>query len=404
MEVRDTLNEEGKEMQVNDPIPSEELTQEVPLSHQGKLCKRATAFYFANEFIVLVIISIILAKAYPPLGADYLKPQITASWIAVILIFFLAGLALRTEEFVHAFKEMYFNTFVQIFNFGVVSSIVFGFSRLMIQIGAISQVLGDGMAICGSLSITVNMCVVMTVSAGGDEAAAIFNTAFGNMIGIFLSPFLILGYIGVSGNVPIGTTFYKLAVRVILPLFIGQVVRKTSKGLVAFVKTHKPYFAKAQEYALVFIIYTIFCQTFSKDHNSNIGDIFLLILFQFILLCTVMALAWHLLKVLFPNQPKLRVMGLFGCTQKTVAVGIPLISAIYQGNPNSGLYTLPLLIWHPMQIILGSALTPRLKAFVEAENERLGIVDKNPETSEPTGSESDVADAEAQVVHTTQKP
>jgi sodium/bile acid cotransporter 7 len=343
----------------------------------------------------------------------------------------LAGLALRTEEFVHAFKEMYFNTFVQIFNFGVVSSIVFGFSRLMIQIGAISQVLGDGMAICGSLSITVNMCVVMTVSAGGgkdsmkiifrfihfitlfslylldlptDEAAAIFNTAFGNMIGIFLSPFLILGYIGVSGNVPIGTTFYKLAVRVILPLFIGQVVRKTSKGLVAFVKTHKPYFAKAQEYALVFIIYTIFCQTFSKDHNSNIGDIFLLILFQFILLCTVMALAWHLLKVLFPNQPKLRVMGLFGCTQKTVAVGIPLISAIYQGNPNSGLYTLPLLIWHPMQIILGSALTPRLKAFVEAENERLGIVDKNPETSEPTGSESDVADAEAQVVHTTTKP
>ena len=87
MEVRDTLNEEGKEMQVNDPIPSEELTQAVPLSHQGKLCKRATAFYFANEFIVLVIISIILAKAYPPLGADYLKPQITASWIAVILIF-----------------------------------------------------------------------------------------------------------------------------------------------------------------------------------------------------------------------------------------------------------------------------------------------------------------------------
>ena len=89
----------------------------------------------------------------------------------VLISAVLAGLALRTEEFAHAFTQLYFNAFVQIFSFGVVSSIVFGFSRLMIKIGAISKILGDGMAVCGSLSITVNMCVVMTVAAGGGKSS-----------------------------------------------------------------------------------------------------------------------------------------------------------------------------------------------------------------------------------------
>ena len=48
---------------------------------------RAIDFYWANEFVILVVIVILLARAYPPLGAEYLYPQITATWIAVVFIF-----------------------------------------------------------------------------------------------------------------------------------------------------------------------------------------------------------------------------------------------------------------------------------------------------------------------------
>ena len=59
-------------------------------------------------------------------------------------------------------------------------------------------------------------------------------------------------------------------------------------------------------------------------------------------------------------------MGMFGCVQKSAAVGIPLIGAIYEHDPKlAGLYTLPLLIWHPAQMILGSALVPHLAEGVE---------------------------------------
>jgi sodium/bile acid cotransporter 7 len=49
-------------------------------------------------------------------------------------------------------------------------------------------------------------------------------------------------------------------------------------------------------------------------------------------------------------------MDLFGGTHKTVAIGVPLINAIYEGSPYIGVYTLPLLIWHPMQLVVGTLL------------------------------------------------
>ena len=102
-----------------------------------------------------------------------------------------------------------------------------------------------------------------------------------------------------------------------------------------------------------------------------------------------MASAWILLRFAFPDQPKLRVFGLFGCTHKTVAIGIPLINSIYGDNDSVGLYTLPLLIWHPIQLILGTALVPRLLKFVEREHERLGIITES-EENEPQETQEDL--------------
>ena len=92
---------------------------------------------------------------------------------------------------------------------------------------------------------------------------------------------------------------------------------------------------------------------------------------QWILFAGIMVLAWLLLSILFKNDPKLRVTGLFACSHKTVAMGVPLIGAIYENDPNVGLYTLPLLVWHPTQVFFGSFLAPKLASFVKREEERI---------------------------------
>ena len=54
-------------------------------------------------------------------------------------------------------------------------------------------------------------------------------------------------------------------------------------------------------------------------------------------------------------------------------MGVPLITTIYDKDPNIGPYTLPLLIWYPMQLLICSFFIPPLRAFVKSRNEKLGI-------------------------------
>ena len=387
-----TKDDEESKAEEDDPsASSDEAT--VEKSGCGKFFGCLVTFYWTNEFLILILLSILIAFAYPPLGAKYLAPKITATWIAVMFIFLMAGLGLKSEEFSKASKQCSFNMFIFFYNFGVDSAFVFGVSRLLSYYNIINQDLADGMTIAASLPLTINMCVVLTKASGGDEAAAIINTAMWNMVGVFLSPVLILGYIGQTGTVNRWKIFYKLALRVLLPIVVGQLLKNYVPVVRDFVKEYKPYFKKAQMYSLVFIVYTIFCRTFiDKETEVPVGDIFIMIAFIAICLVTLMVLAWYLLRLFFRKEIKLRICGLFGATHKTAAMGIPLINAIYEGNPKIGLYTLPLLIWHPMQLVFGTFLAPRLLKWSETfeENDDLAL-----EVEDTTKAKTDDSNAVA---------
>jgi len=75
-----------------------------------------------------------------------------------------------------------------------------------------------------------------------------------------------------------------------------------------------------------------------------------------------------------------------------VAMGVPLINAIYEDNPLVGLYTLPLLIWHPMQLVIGTAIAPRIAEYVKRREEELaqqGV--EGDEKDEEEGTQEDQA-------------
>lgn len=137
-----------------------------------------TAFFNTYSFMIYAAAGIILAYSYPPLGAVYVYPKITSSYVAVITIFLLSGIGLRTKELKNVYKNINFNIFVVVFNFGVVSAIVFGIAKFLLTVGALSEALAQGLIICGCLALTVNMVFILTAKAGGDEALGIFHAAF----------------------------------------------------------------------------------------------------------------------------------------------------------------------------------------------------------------------------------
>ena len=75
-----------------DPSNGNDVDKETasPIEQQN-ICQKSLQclceFYGNNDFICQVVIVILLARAYPPLGAEYLFPEITSTWIAVLFIF-----------------------------------------------------------------------------------------------------------------------------------------------------------------------------------------------------------------------------------------------------------------------------------------------------------------------------
>ena len=59
---------------------------------------------------------------------------------------------------------------------------------------------------------------------------AIFNAIFANVLGVFLTPLLAIYMLGAGRGVSLLSTLMKLGNVVILPLVVGQIVRRTPAG------------------------------------------------------------------------------------------------------------------------------------------------------------------------------
>ena len=248
--------EEGEDNQVQRETAQNEDDKDTNESWFRAFLRRLLAFYLMYDFPIHILLSIGIAKAYPPLGAEYLKPKITASWVATGIIFFLSGLGLKTGDLLTVVvKRPFFNAFVEVFNFGFMSLLVFGVSRALASSGVLPEPLADGLAMAACLPMSINAVIIMTTAAHGDVAAAIFHTTFGNICGIFLSPFLIVTYLPhATADVDLLEVFKDLTLKVIVPLFCGQLVHILVKSVRDFYFAHKKIFKKIQESSLVYIV------------------------------------------------------------------------------------------------------------------------------------------------------
>uniref|UniRef100_A0A8I5ZRL6 Sodium/bile acid cotransporter n=1 Tax=Rattus norvegicus TaxID=10116 RepID=A0A8I5ZRL6_RAT len=287
-------------------------------------------------FMVGIVVAIGAAKLEPSVGVNGgpLKPEITVSYIAVATIFFNSGLSLKTEELTSALVHLKLHLFIQVFTLAFFPTTIWLFLQLL-SVTSINEWLLKGLQTVGCMPPPVSSAVILTKAVGGNEAAAIFNSAFGSFLGIVVTPVLLL-------------------------LFI---VRRYIKD---WLERKKPPFGVVSSSVLLMIIYTTFCDTFS---NPNIDlDKFSLILILFIIVS--IQLSFMLLTFVFSTRnnsgftPADTVAIIFCSTHKSLTLGIPMLKIVFAGHEHLSLISLPLLIYHPAQILLGSVLVPTIKSWM----------------------------------------
>ncbi|XP_065760043.1 sodium/bile acid cotransporter 7 isoform X3 [Muntiacus reevesi] len=287
-------------------------------------------------FMIGIVLAIAGAKLAPSIGVNGgpLKPEITVSYIAVATIFFNSGLSLNTEELTSALVHIKLHLFIQIFTLAFFPAAVWLFLQLL-SITPINEWLLKGLQTVGCMPPPVSSAVILTKAVGGNEAAAIFNSAFGSFLGIVVTPLLLL-------------------------LFI---VRRYIKD---WLERKQPPFGAVSSSVLLMIIYTTFCDTFS---NPSIDlDKFSLLLVLFII-CSIQ-LSFMLLTFIFSTRnnsgftPADTVAVMFCSTHKSLTLGIPMLKIVFAGHEYLSLISVPLLIYHPVQILLGSVLVPTIKSWM----------------------------------------
>lgn len=209
---------------------------------------------------------------------------------------------------------------------------------------------------------TIAGCIALTRAAGGDVAAALFNAAVGSLLGVFVTPATGLLLTGLELQVPLSQVVTQLGLLVLVPFAAGQGLRLLIGPRVAAMGA---WFSRATLVCLLGILWHVF----SDSVHQGLPDLppgALPLLFIAVVgghIATValawQAGAWAWLDLNRPGRVALTVVG----TQKTAALGIPMMTVLFAGDPRLGLYTLPILIWHPTQMLVASMLASRMAAW-----------------------------------------
>jgi sodium/bile acid cotransporter 7 len=318
------------------------------------------SFLLRYWFLIGLVLVIALAFVVPWIGAPGgpLYPQITVH-LAVAGAFLIGGLTLPLAQLRAAAGHFRLHAFIQLFCFVVIPALVWLALPLITKSGA-SLAIAQGFMVLACLPITIASCVIFTRAGGGNEAGALCNSVLGNLIGLIITPALLLLLLGTHGDAPITEVFKQLSIEVLLPLTIGQITRLLAgERAIVFERLRQ-----IPSMFLLYLIFCVFCATFSAASAADTGrNIVVTICAVTILHGTLLGLSWWLSGLTFFGFTRAdRIAALLCSTQKTIALGVPLLSILYEHHPQLAWLTLPLVCYHPLQLVISGVLAARFRA------------------------------------------
>lgn len=311
-----------------------------------------------NFFVTGMAAAVASAAACPQLGMDgsLLRPERVIGTYGVAVVFLLSGLSLRLSELRKAALDVRLNALTQFVSLGVIPAVSCPAIRLLR--GVAHPKLLDGLVVTACLPTTVNMCVILTQSAGGNVAAALTNAVLGNVLGVFATPLLLSLALGASVDLPLRSIVAKLAVKVLVPVAVGQALRTTP--VLDVQNKNKLAFKRVSEIVLLLIVWNAFCNAFARGINIPLGQLAALAALLPLLHVIAFFAIFATFSSTFPRRDA--IAGAFVASQKTLAFGLPLIKTIFAASPDDlAFYCAPIMLLHPSQLLVGSVLVPRLQ-------------------------------------------
>ena len=306
-----------------------------------------------DPLIVLIILAVIIAIIAPARGnfADIFG-QLTN--VAIALLFFLYGARLSTQEALNGLKHWRLHLTILAFTFVVYPLIGIALRPLT---AVISHDMYLGILFLTLVPSTVQSSVAFTSIAKGNVAGAIVSASASNLVGVIITPLLVMLLMGTGGGVHIDTSvFGEIALLLLAPFVLGQLTRRWV-GKVAQSKATKV----VDRGSIAMVVYSAFSKGVVDGIWSSISlwDLAFLVVFAAIFVAFMLWLTRKASQKMGFNRADTIAIEFCG-SKKSLATGLPMASVIFaSGGASLGLLILPLMIYHQVQLMMCSWLAAR---------------------------------------------
>lgn len=332
-----------------------------PASATGGTALQQLGQVATRHWFIIALLAIVCAAWLAPHTVSdqgMLPLGVAKSWL-VALIFVITGATLPVRSLLRAAGHWQLHAVIQGLSLGLTPLLVWlAHQPLSTLLGAD---LATGLVVLAALPTTISSCVVLTQDAQGNVAAAVFNACLGNLAGIVITPLWIAVCLHTNATVDAAPIIRDMGLMVILPLMAGLLLRIRFAQLL---DTQRKRASILSNLALLAIIWPGLANGFANESSLPAMDAVvlagLLAVALHLALLAVGALIARMFNQVFDRADRATLM--FCASQKTLALGAPLLALLFAGDPKLAVFSLPLLIYHPAQLLIDATLAPYLRS------------------------------------------
>lgn len=310
-----------------------------------------------DRYMILLAATVLLATVAPAQGEIAALLREVTFW-AIALLFFLYGAKLSTATILAGLANWKLQLACLTCTFAVFPLLTMATAAMVSTV--FPAAILAGLLYIGCMPSTVQSSIAFTSISNGNVAGAICAASISNLLGVVLSPMLLMLLIPSAAEFAIApSAIWKIMQQILVPFIVGQLCRPL---LADFLNRHKTPTAIVDRGSILLIVYSAFSA-------GVVNGIWSIMPWQsivgLVLTCGALlavAMGSILLGGRLANMNKADILALFYCgSTKSLATGLPMAGILFAGTDIS-LLVLPLMLFHLLQLVVCAFVSQRVRA------------------------------------------
>lgn len=312
-----------------------------------------------DPFLLTIIAVLVLAIAFPlPPGALAVAQR--AADLAIMALFLLYGMRLRTRDVIAGLRNWRLQLAILAATY-VLFPLV-GIAARPLAEPLLGAALAAGLLYTALLPSTVQSSVAFTSVARGNIAGALCAATVSNILGVFLTPLLVLLVMGRAGAE--GGGIGEVVLLILVPFVVGQLVQRWTGE---WLRTHRPVTLLVDRGTIVIAVYAAVASATAANVWDGVAvwQILGLVLASGVLLAIMLAATWWGGKAIGLDRGD-RIALLMCGSKKSLATGLPMGLVLFPGA-TAATMVVPVVVFHQLQIMVCTVIAAHLGEQAEGE-------------------------------------